>query len=55
MCHVGDMHSNLIVAVFKLAERQGIVKVLRICRVDSECQYVPEVFSFCKIRLGYFL
>ena len=55
MSHIGNMYSDLIVAVFKHLERKSIVKILCICRVNSKCQDIPEVASALEIFCSYLL
>ena len=43
------MDTDLIIAVFQLAERERIIEVLCISRVDGECQYVAEVAALCYV------
>ena len=37
------MHADLVMPVFQLLEREGIVEVLGILRVDRECRDFPEI------------
>ena len=39
------MHTDLIIAVLELAERQGVVEVLGVCGVDGECKGVAEILA----------
>ena len=41
--HVGDMYAHLPHAVFDLADREGVVEVLGVRRVDGEGRYLAEV------------
>ena len=43
------MHAHLIMAVVELTERQGIVKVLGIFRVNGTGPYIPEVLALLHI------
>ena len=45
MRHIGDMNADFVVAILQLAIRNRIVKVLGICWVNGEGQYVSEIFS----------
>ena len=45
MAHIGDMHPDFMVAIFKFAIRNCIVKVFGICWVNGEGQYLSEIFS----------
>ena len=49
MGDVSDMDSYFVISIFKLLERESVVKVLRISRVNRECQYITEVLSALKI------
>ena len=53
MGHVRDMDTNLIVPVLKDTERKGVIKVLCIGRVYSECEYIPEIPALSYILGGY--
>ena len=48
--YVGNVHAYLIVAVWQLAYRQGIIKVLCILGVDGECHHIAHIFA-----TGHFL
>ena len=37
------MHADFVMPVFQLLEREGIVEVLGILRVDRECRDFPEI------------
>ena len=41
--HVGYMHANLPVARLELADRQRVIEVLGVLRVDGECRHVAHV------------
>ncbi len=45
MGHIGDVHTDFDIAVFKTAERQGIVEVLGVGGVDSESCHFTEVLA----------
>ena len=52
---VGDMDAHLVVAVVQLAERQGVVVVLGIRRVDGEGEDLPEVLATGAVLVGDFV
>ena len=43
MCDVGNVDTHLPVAVGQLLNREGIVEVLCVLRVDGECDGIAEV------------
>ena len=49
MSYIGDMDTYLIISVLKLNEGNRIVEILCICRIDGECQYIPEIPSSLQI------
>ena len=53
MGHIGDMHSDLYVAVLELAVREGIVEVLGVGRVNSEGGHLAEVPALGYVLGGY--
>ena len=46
------MHSNLVVAVFELTERQGVVEVLGVSGVDSKGKCVAEILAALEVVGG---
>ena len=55
MCDVCNMYSDLIVAVFKAAERQCVIEVLCIGRVNGKCEHIAEIPASGQILRCYFL
>ena len=55
MRHIGDMDSNLVIAVIEDLERKCIVEVLRIGRVYRESKSVTEILSFCQVLSRYLI
>ena len=49
--HVGDVHAYLPMAIGQLLERNGIVEVLGVGRVDGDGEDVTEVLPFLDFRL----
>ena len=43
------MHTHLVISVLEFPERQSIVEVLRILRVDSKGQCIPEILSALEV------
>ena len=53
------MYSNFPVTVFELFQRQGIIKVFGINRINSKCRYLPEIatcfyIGLCNLRGNFF-
>ena len=46
------MDTDLVVAVVQLAERQGVVEVLGVGRVDGEGEDLAEVLAACAVLVG---
>src|SRR5690606_3772989 len=55
MCDVRDVNSDFIVSIFQNAERECVVKILRIKRVDRERSNSAEVASFSNFLARYSL
>ena len=53
MAHVGDMHTDLVEAIVELLDREGVVEVLGILRVDGAGPRVAEVLTLRHILIGY--
>ena len=57
--HVGDVDADLQMAVFEFAEREGVVEVLGVGRVDGESGHAAEVAAagqvFGRDGVGYLL
>ena len=45
MRHVSNMYAHLHCAVLVLAEREGIIEVLRIAGVDGESEHIAHVVA----------
>ena len=43
MRHVGDMNSDLIITILQHLKREGVIKILRVGRVDGKGQHVAHV------------
>ena len=53
MRHVGDMDAHLPVAVGKLADRKGVVEVLRVTGVNCEGRHITEILAFGNLFRRY--
>ena len=53
MRHIGDVYTDLNVAVLKLAVRESVIEVLGIGRVDSKCGHLTEIPALGYVLGGY--
>src|SRR5690606_28130299 len=54
MTHIGKMHAHIVMANGQLFERDGIVEVLGIFRVDGKGSYLAEVAASSNFFRRYF-
>jgi hypothetical protein len=52
MAHIGDVHADLIEPVVKLLDREGVVEVLGILRVDGAGPRIAEVLTLSHILVS---
>ena len=59
VCHIGNMYTDLPLPVTHAANRECIVKVLCISRVDSKCRHISHIATLgivlsrnCAVNLG---
>ena len=52
MRYVGDMYADLVVPVFQPADRERVVEILRIGRIDRECRHAAHVASRGDLLVG---
>ena len=49
MSHISYVDSHLIIAVIKFSERDGIIEILGICRVNRKGEDISEILSSLEI------
>ena len=52
MRYVGDMYADLVVPVFQPADRERVVEILRIGRIDRERRHAAHVASRGDLLVG---
>src|SRR5688572_29752280 len=45
MTNVGDVYADFVDAFFNDAERDRVIKILGILRIDGECEHLTEIIS----------
>ena len=55
MGYIGNMDTNLVIAVFKLFEAEGVVKVIGVRGVYCECESLAEVLATAAVLVRDFI
>ena len=52
MCDIGDMHTHFPIPIFQFSDRQSVVEIFGITRIDGEGCDISKIFSFCNFFRG---